>query len=396
MRRNDLRNRWLAPAALVLAAALVVACSTSGDEATETTGSIAGAREQAQGDGAVRVRKDAKNLTAEEKAELVNAILKLKETPSERREGYNAYDDFVLDHFESFNCEHTWNQSGVGHNSPTLLPWHRELLLNFEAALQEASGNPDLALPYWDWTDQASTDAVFSNDLFGPTGDPAEGYAVMEGPFAKGSFTVNVTDPIEIIQATIGQENVAPMPSWLVRNVGALNGGVLPLPTARQVSHSLTVGSYDVSPFDQTSSPDQSFRDHLEGWHDAPEINCVATADNPVGYQVVSAGATSLMMHNAVHVHTGGLWQDQNGVYHEGTIIAATSPNDPIFFLHHNNVDRIWAAWQQLHPPGEYAPQSDAAEGWNGEDTQWPWYDRTINSLRDTTANGYVFEALPQ
>ena len=27
-----------------------------------------------------------------------------------------------------------------------------------------------------------------------------------------------------------------------------------------------------------------------------------------------------------------------------------TSPNDPIFFLHHCQVDRIWAQWQQEHP----------------------------------------------
>jgi tyrosinase len=26
---------------------------------------------------------------------------------------------------------------------------------------------------------------------------------------------------------------------------------------------------------------------------------------------------------------------------------AATSPNDPIFFLHHANIDRIWWNWQQ-------------------------------------------------
>ena len=29
---------------------------------------------------------------------------------------------------------------------------------------------------------------------------------------------------------------------------------------------------------------------------------------------------------------------------------SASSPADPIFWLHHANVDRIWAQWQTNHP----------------------------------------------
>jgi hypothetical protein len=28
----------------------------------------------------------------------------------------------------------------------------------------------------------------------------------------------------------------------------------------------------------------------------------------------------------------------------------STSPNDPMFFAHHQNIDRLWAKWQKLHP----------------------------------------------
>ena len=27
-------------------------------------------------------------------------------------------------------------------------------------------------------------------------------------------------------------------------------------------------------------------------------------------------------------------------------MVNSANPNDPMFFLHHNNVDRIWAMWQ--------------------------------------------------
>src|SRR5829696_1697483 len=38
-------------------------------------------------------------------------------------------------------------------------------------------------------------------------------------------------------------------------------------------------------------------------------------------------------MHNQVHVWIGG------------DMGPATSPNDPVFYLNHCNVDRIWEAW---------------------------------------------------
>jgi len=29
---------------------------------------------------------------------------------------------------------------------------------------------------------------------------------------------------------------------------------------------------------------------------------------------------------------------------------TAASPSDPLFFLHHANIDRLWDRWQQAHP----------------------------------------------
>jgi hypothetical protein len=43
-------------------------------------------------------------------------------------------------------------------------------------------------------------------------------------------------------------------------------------------------------------------------------------------------------IHNSVHVSVGG---------HMGT---ASSPSDPIFWLHHGFIDKIWTDWQKLHP----------------------------------------------
>ena len=50
-------------------------------------------------------------------------------------------------------------------------------------------------------------------------------------------------------------------------------------------------------------------------------------------------------IHNNVHLAVGG------------TMAGESSPADPLFFLHHANIDRLWAEWQRAHraavPPNE-------------------------------------------
>ena len=53
--------------------------------------------------------------------------------------------------------------------------------------------------------------------------------------------------------------------------------------------------------------------------------------------------------HGSVHVRTGG---------HMGSVPLAAY--DPIFYLHHCNVDRLWARWQQSHPGP--LPATEAAD----------------------------------
>lgn len=67
--------------------------------------------------------------------------------------------------------------------------------------------------------------------------------------------------------------------------------------------------------------------------------------------------------HGPVHIWVGG-----NMTY-------MTSPNDPIFFLHHANVDRLWAIWQETHPgPANYnAPIVQGSYGHRIDDRMWPW-----------------------
>lgn len=334
----------------------------------------------------LHVRKDVKSLTAEEKSAFVNAVLKLKATPDPDYPAQSWYDSFVEWHRDAFQCDLSWNQgdnwAGAAHNSPTFLPWHREYLARFEQALRTVSGDDSMTLPYWDWTDPESTAAVVSSDFMGGNGDPDQGWAVVDGPFRKGNWTITVTDPAELYDpATTDLQ-----PSYIRRNFGAALQGESSLPTAAGVQSSLQVEHYDHAPYDASAPLDESFRNYLEGWRDATPATCDGN-----WIDVSQQPDSPHELHNVVHLYVGGVWK-VDGKVAQGTMTYNTSPNDPVFFLHHANIDRIFSEWENGSGRG-YLPESGAQVGWNATDTMWPWYDRTINSWFGTERNGYTYAA---
>lgn len=56
---------------------------------------------------------------------------------------------------------------------------------------------------------------------------------------------------------------------------------------------------------------------------------------------------------------------------------ASIAPMDPVFWLIHANVDRLWAEWTQQHQGDpawvQYAPTSGGVQGHALNDTMWPW-----------------------
>lgn len=335
----------------------------------------------------IRVRKDVKDLTNREKAAFVAAVLKAKATEDPDHPGRSRYDTFVAWHRDAFRCRNSWNQgdnwAGAAHNSPTFLPWHRQYLDEYEQMLQEVSGDPSITLPYWDWTDPASTEAVFADDFMGGDGDPDAGYTVTTGPFRKGSWRIVIKDPLVL------QDGTVPQASHLVRHFGANFDTGIDLPTRADVRWSIDGHQFDHQPYNASSPLLQSFRNRMEGWREAEPAECVDGWNN-----VNETPGAPHVMHNAVHIYVGGLWKVGDLVA-MGTMAYNTSPNDPVFFLHHANVDRIFAAWE-MTGGSHYRPVRGAEQGWNATDTMWPWHDRTINSWFGTLRNGYRYASLPR
>lgn len=284
-------------------------------------------------------RKNQATLTPAEKAAFVAAVLALKAAPSVAGTA-SRYDDFVQEHIDSMTGGNVW-----AHQRPAFLPWHREYLRRYELALQEH--DPNVTLPYWDWTvDNSAASSIWDADFMGGDGTGADS-RVEIGAFAHASGNWDLT--------------LGPGPVYLQREFGQRSGaGSLPTPT--QVDNCLDQTPYDASPWNTTVAA--SFRNRLEGW----------------------TGAGSI--HNRVHLWVGG------AMLHE------SSPNDPVFWLHHCNVDRLWAQWQREHPAQVYHPQGVAGDtgpaGHNLNDSMQPWGGTTtVASTLDHHAMGFWYDTDP-
>jgi tyrosinase len=310
------------------------------------------------------LRKNQANMTADEKKAFVNAVLALKNKTPSRLDPKtpSRYDDYVQIHMNAMMAEPTQNDDNIlgwAHKGPAILPWHRYFIRQFELDLQTI--DPSVTLPYWDWTiDNSPTSSIWNPDFMGGNGRPSDD-RVMDGQFAfdAGNWKLNFLD-MSIADDPEGPDlkrHLAPKDS---------RGQVIPLPTLEQVTNALIVVPYYVAPWRAFvdmkvyEGPVQpSFCNYLEGWYGDGRI------------------------HNNVHGWVGG------------SMDRMTSPNDPVFFLHHCNIDRLWALWQQLHPTESYLPVAGGQYGHNLTDPMMPWGKSdssvTPSSVLNYWALGYQY-----
>lgn len=320
----------------------------------------------------MRCRLNISDLDGPARAELVQAFLDLKDhtkSPSRipqaqtavtnRGGNPNRYDDYVWMH----------NTVSLGaHRGPAFGPWHREFLHQIEFDLQQVSGIPNLTIPYWDWTtarDATSAGWPFSADLMGGFGNPGPG--VTTGFVTTGLFANPATWRINIRRAgdgdtTLKRSRGVPNPADLPVRATALTGFGVGVPAG-----SNWPSVYDAAP-----------------WADANV--------NLTGAQVLSSFRKYLerLMHDGVHVWIGDAWEfDALGNPGDGghMTFPAVAVNDPVFWLHHCNVDRLWSIWQRKSPTPGYLPQvaATAPAGHNGGDgmvnlTTAAWFATSLNS----------------
>lgn len=297
------------------------------------------------------VRKNAAWLIQNEAESLRKYIRGVRALKQKTRPGssISIYDEFVAVHRGvvalAFSADWLTNMGGdpalVGrlstgraagndgaHGNSAFLPWHRVYLRRLEIEIQTALQDDTVTIPYWDWTDQVGTAAIFTEEFLGPNGG---GGAVPTGHFSAANWPVRAD-----LQFRIQNDQVETLGTALVR---------------------------DLQPFTELPEPN--------------EVNLIALQlENFDEFRTFLEGE-GVRLHDFIHGWIGG------------SMAMMTSPNDPIFFMHHAFIDFIWARWQKIR---RETWQQDAANqgqqyelsihyevppnlpyGHNLEDLMWPW-----------------------
>ncbi|MEO7305907.1 MAG: tyrosinase family protein, partial [Ferruginibacter sp.] len=280
------------------------------------------------------IRKNAVHLTTTERDNFLAAVLTLKNTIANPAapvaQQISIFDQFVAVHLYtlSINVPGGGVPINMGHQNSAFCPWHRYYLLQFEQALQAV--DPTVNLPYWDWTDHTATQTIlFQDNFMGPNGGAggAGGGNVQSGFFA---FNAPAVLPAWWPGGLAGWRVKTQLQQGYGSTLQRSFSSFTLLETQARVQTCLGKTNYE--------TPD-SFRTYLEG------------------------GLAGSNMHNGMHGWVGGNMGD-----------PVSSPNDLIFFMHHCNIDRLWAMWQiDSHQGSAFYPASGRPQGHNLNDLMWPW-----------------------
>jgi Common central domain of tyrosinase/von Willebrand factor type A domain len=264
----------------------------------------------------VNCRKNVKSLTTDEKTRFVNAIVALKSQNSVIHPGSQSrYDDFVETHMNAMMVTPGW-----AHQDSVFFPWHREFLYQFEKLLQTV--DPTVTIPYWDWTREQNSAAAgfpFKNDLIGLGGDPTDNDRVNRDPAAP---PVDATHPyVYPFDPKIWSDSI------------------------KVIDEGDTLNFFQREFGQRIDAPNLPLNDVIVTGVGFTYRQAIGSAD------YLTLRLRSEDIHNLVHRWVGG------------NMLRMTSPNDPVFFMHHAAIDRMWSIWQKKVPPGTqfYVASSTAA-----------------------------------
>jgi tyrosinase len=349
------------------------------------------------------VRKNVIDLTPQEKSDFVNAFKTLKTIPGTNNKNVSLYDEFVAIHAGAmtFDMMQLGGQVMLPQDTPStgpatgadaahehggFLPWHREYLSRFEQALQ--SVNPNVTLPYWDWSDPRSVGVIFDPNFLGTNGTGST--LIIEYP--DGRPTIRL-DGGPVVSGNFSEADGWTIVPDLHSNIG----------TAETLGTSLVRYLPDPNAPAGFGFPlDQAQTDRIVQSPDYATLRRFVEGEITINADGTQSECLNIPCnHNLVHGLVGGSVANPNPNETERQILTfgtlsntPGSPNDPAFWLLHSNVDRLWAEWQNNGRQGSefYAVPGTERYGHNLNDRMWPWDggDSIPGSIGSTDIRPYL------
>ena len=239
-----------------------------------------------------------------------------------------------------------WDQ--CQHSSWYFLPWHRGYLLAFEQIVRDQivqlGGPKDWALPYWNY--------------FGTTGTPDQ-----------ARMPIAFTQP---------QWDGGPNPLYVPQRYGP---GAVKIPLDR-IDQGTALGKAKFLAAARGGDPGFGAGDQGDFRHGGGAF-----------------GQLESQPHNMIHVLIGG---DRPGAVPPRGIMSvpSTAALDPIFWLHHANIDRLWETWNRSNPGHTDPLESEWRHGPTDRRfvmpqpqnlPDWVFTPVMLESISDL---GYVYESL--
>ncbi|KAH7421297.1 hypothetical protein KP509_13G050000 [Ceratopteris richardii] len=188
------------------------------------------------------------------------------------------------------------------HYSWLFLPWHRWFIYFHERILAKLLDDPTFSLLYWDWDNQIGGNSMpyFFADVDSPLYDPYRDPRHVPPARVQLNGNFDLTDTDEIIQQNFQQ---------------LYNDIVAPTSAAKFMGGPIRYGEF-------------------YGGVEAQSRILGGTFDNGI--------------HSNVHLWVGA----PNRIKMRDMGSFDASANDPIFYAHHANVDRVWEIWRFSLPGG--------------------------------------------
>jgi tyrosinase len=239
------------------------------------------------------------------------------------------------------------------HGNWWFYPWHRGYTGYFEETIRNLSGDTSFALPYWDWTVTPEIPQVMFDYVLTPTDKAFEPYTRnidVFTAFIKSTMNDywNTLNSAQLGQLSIrGYGDFKAMWNDVTGNGVPANMCFAPTATARYLSRTNPKLDPDTA---KDCSPDviKAALQPIEFYDQNVSLSFTSTKTpshmTPPG-QGTSFSMIEGLPHNNVHNCIGGYPQLGAGPY--GNMTNFLSPTDPIFYLHHGNIDRLWVWWTQ-------------------------------------------------